>query len=520
MTERKPGGRGEWGSGARPGAAGSYLRAMTRIRLTKSLPTLLKGIDRLLIVAPKRVFDDGAFLDALPEPIMRFAVDLASDVEPGLNGTAAGTLTGAEPRKLAVGVLPNEVSRHNAPSRAESIRRVVAQSSTGKSGKAGILLVLDDPSHLEPAVCAVGKALPLRGPAVRKGDKAATEPTLTILAIGPDEAPIAPPKSLAPQLDFQREAGRLVDTPPTDLGPASFQKEAARLLRGLPGLTRKAFIGDALLRAGLGGVHAVGRTAVEEPRMLVFTHTPAAKSKSKRHIALVGKGVTYDTGGLSLKVGGSMVGMKADMGGAAAVLGAFGALVKGGAPCKVSAILCLAENAIGPASFKPDDVIQMHSGYQVEINNTDAEGRLLLGDGVSYAARKLKADVVIDIATLTGAQGVATGHLHGGLCADDDELERAMVEAGRASGDLVHPLPYAPEFHRPEFASKIAHMRNSVANRANAQSSCAAAFVHWHMDGTDARWAHVDMAYPAMRAGRATGYGVSLLATAVRSLGR
>lgn len=493
---------------------------MTRIRLTKSPATLLKGVDRLLVIAPKRTFDDGGFLDVLPEPLMRFAVDLASDLQPGLGGAAAGTLTGSSPRKLAVGVLPDEVSRHNSPARAEAIRKVVAQSNTGRSGSAAILLVLDDAEHMSAAVCAVGKALPLMPVAVRKGDKAPAEPKLNIMAIGPDEAPLSPPKSLQPLLDFQRHAGRLVDTPPTDLGPAGFQAEATRLLRGLPGLKRKTFVGDALLRAGLGGIHAVGRCAVEAPRMLVFTHTPTAKSKAKRHIALVGKGVTYDTGGLSLKVGGSMVGMKADMGGAAAVLGAFAALVKGGAPCKVSAVICLAENAIGPAAYKPDDVIEMHSGYRVEINNTDAEGRLLLGDGVSYAARKLEADIVIDIATLTGAQGVATGKLHGALVSDDEDVERAIVEAGRASGDLVHPLPYAPEFYRPEFSSKIAHMRNSVANRANAQSSCAGEFVHWHMDGTEARWAHVDMAYPAMSGGRATGYGVALLATSVRHLTR
>ena len=184
----------------------------------------------------------------------------------------------------------------------------------------------------------------------------------------------------------------------------------------------------------------------------------------------------------------------------------------------MSAVICLAENAIGPAAYKPDDVVRMHSGLDVEINNTDAEGRLLLGDGVSYAARNLKADVVIDIATLTGAQGVATGRLHGGLVADDGEIEATVLEAGRKTGDLVHALPFAPEFFRSEFKSQIADLKNSVANRANAQSSCAAEFVHWHMDGADAKWAHVDMAYPAMAAGRATGYGVALLAQSVRDL--
>lgn len=491
---------------------------MTRIRITKTLSSLLKGTDALLIVAPKARFDDGSFLDELPEPLMRLALDLASDLEPGLTGVAAGTLTGDSPRKLAVGVLPDSVSRHNSPARAEAIRRVVAQSSTGRKGSAAVLLVLDDVDHFTAAACAVGKALPLFKLPPKKGEAAAKPPKLAIMAIGPDEAPIGAPKALQPMLDYGREAGRLVDTPPTDLNPKAFEAEAAKLLRGMPGLTRKTFVGDALLRAGLGGIHAVGRTAVDAPRMLVFTHKPTAKSKAKKHIALVGKGVTYDTGGLSLKISGGMVGMKMDMGGAAAVLGAFCALIKGGAPCTVSAVICLAENAIGPAAYKPDDVVRMHSGLDVEINNTDAEGRLLLGDGVSYAARNLKADVVIDIATLTGAQGVATGRLHGGLVADDGEVEATMLEAGRKTGDLVHALPFAPEFFRSEFKSQIADLKNSVANRANAQSSCAAEFVHWHMDGTDAKWAHVDMAYPAMAAGRATGYGVALLAQSVRDL--
>lgn len=479
---------------------------------------MLKGAEALQIVAPKARFDDGAFLDVFPEEVMALSLELAGDLEPGLVGAAAGTLTRAEPRKVAVGVLPDRVSRHNAPSRAEAVRRVVAQSSTGRSGSAAILLALDDPAHYAPAVLAIGKALPLYTKPPRKGESPAREPKLTICAIGPDDEPVAPPKWLASLLESQREAARLVETPPTELDPEGFQKEATRLLRGLDGITRKAFIGDALLRAGLGGIHAVGRTAVSAPRMIVLTHTPSAKAAKKGHVALVGKGVTYDTGGLSLKISGSMVGMKTDMGGAAAVLGAFRALVKGGAPCKVSAVICLAENAIGPAAYKPDDVIQMHSGYHVEINNTDAEGRLLLGDGVSYAARKLRADTVIDIATLTGAQGIATGQLHGALLSDDEELEGIVLEAGRRSGDLVHPLPFAPEFHREEFKSQVAHMRNSVANRANAQVSCAAEFVRWHLDGTDARWAHVDMAYPCRRSGRATGFGAALLAETVRSL--
>ena len=217
-----------------------------------------------------------------------------------------------------------------------------------------------------------------------------------------------------------------------------------------------------------------------------------------------------------------MEGMKSDMGGAAAVLGAFRALAGAGHRQRLTLLLCIAENAIGPASYKPDDILTLHSGKTVEINNTDAEGRLLLADGVSWAAREIEADIVIDAATLTGAQLVATGQLHAAIVSNDEALENLMVQTGRACGDLVHPLPFAPEFYKKEFASPIADMRNSVANRLNAQSSCAAQFVYWHMeDAPNAkhrRWCHVDLAGPAFPKDRGTGFGVALLASAIEKL--
>jgi len=486
---------------------------MTRIRFTKSFSSLLKGADALLVVAPRARFEDGAFLDALPEEHMRLCLDLASDTEPGDLGNAAGTLTGSSPRKLAIGVLPDALSRHNSPSRADSIRRVVAQSRTGTKGSAAILLVLDDPDHYLAAAGAIARALPLYS---ARGGKAPATPKLAVMAIGPDEQPLTATAVIKATLENQREAARLLDIPATELDPKGFQREAWRLTRGLEGVTRRALVGDKLLELGMGGLHAVGRCAVNPPRLLVLTYTP--KRRSKRHIALVGKGITFDTGGLSLKVGGGMVGMKFDMGGAAAVLGAFRTLAQTGSPHKVSALLCLAENAIGPEAFKLDDILRFHSGLTVEINNTDAEGRLVLGDGVSYAARNLKADTVIDIATLTGAQLVATGKLHGAVVSNEEELERLLVDTGREVGDLVHPLPYAPELYKAELKSAVADMRNSVADRMNAQSSCAAQFVGWHLEGTGARWVHLDIAGPAAVGKRGSGFGVALLSETVRRL--
>jgi probable aminopeptidase NPEPL1 len=237
-----------------------------------------------------------------------------------------------------------------------------------------------------------------------------------------------------------------------------------------------------------------------------------------RHIALVGKGITFDTGGLHLKARGAMEGMKADMGGAAAVLGAFAVLARQRLPVRLTAVLCLAENAIGPGAYKPDDILTLHSGKTVEINNTDAEGRLLLADGLSHATRALRADVVIDAATLTGAQLIATGNLHAAVVSNDEHLQAALLAAGTATGDLAWPLPFVPEFYKSEFQSPVADMRNSVKNRSNAQSSCAATFVHWHIEDTGARWAHVDLAGPAFVGDRGTGFGVALLVEAVRRL--
>jgi probable aminopeptidase NPEPL1 len=214
-----------------------------------------------------------------------------------------------------------------------------------------------------------------------------------------------------------------------------------------------------------------------------------------------------------------MEGMKADMGGAAAVLGAFLLLARHRAPCRISLLLCLAENAVAANAYKPDDILTLHSGKTVEINNTDAEGRLLLADGCSYAARVLGADIVLDAATLTGAQGVATGDVHAALVSNDVAVEQALIEAGRNTGDLCWPLPFAPELYRAEFRSPIADMRNSVKNRGNAQVSCAAEFIHWHLEGTQVRWGHLDLASPAFRNDRGTGFGVALLADAVRRLG-
>lgn len=477
----------------------------------------LATADHCLVVASKACFGPrargAAALHKLLDKITaELAMQLGAEAAPGLLGGLATSRIDSK-KRLSVGALADTMSRHNSPARAEAIRRVTAGAGLATSGKNAVLLILEDASHVVPAVNAIGRALPT----FSQKSARPTPGTLTIVCALTNGTLLKVTPEVQDLVDTARFAAHLVDTPPTELDPAALAAAAKNLLKPQRAVKIKEIVGDALLRSKLGGIHAVGRCARTPPRLLIATF---GARKGGPHIALVGKGVTYDTGGLHLKARGSMETMKADMGGAAAVLGAFSMLARHGAPCRVSMLLCLAENAIGPAAYKPDDILVMHSGKTVEINNTDAEGRLLLADGCSYAARELGADIVLDAATLTGAQGVATGDLHAAVMSNDEGVEAALLAAGQATGDLCWPMPFAPEFYRAEFQSPIADMRNSVKNRSNAQSSCAAEFVHWHLDGTKARWGHVDLAYPAFRGERGTGFGVALLAETVRRLGK
>ena len=488
------------------------LRAVIRLSFAKDLNTAVKGADTVMIVAPRRVLAQKKVPSILPAKMQRLLLALAKDVKPGLNGQIACTLTQGQPARLSVAMLPDEVSRYNCPARPEPIQKLLQTSGLAKQKRVAVVLVLEDPSHLTPAVNAVGRAFPLFN---RKTERPANA-RIQIVALDQNGQLLKSDSRQKELLKTTREIAQLVDSPPTEMSPEGLAEAARALLSDLD-VEITEHTGDALLELGCRGIHAVGRAAASAPRLLIATHRPK-KSESDLHVALVGKGVTFDTGGLHIKARGSMETMKCDMGGSAAVLGAFRVLAKTGSPHPVSLVMCLAENAIGPISYKPDDIIEMHSGRTVEINNTDAEGRLLLADGVSWAARVLEAQVVLDAATLTGAQLIATGQMHAAVMSNDEALERTIVAAGFASGDLVHPLPFAPEFYKTEFKSQVADMKNSVKNRANAQSSCAAQFVYNHIENTGVRWGHIDLAGPAFRNERGTGYGVALLAETVRRL--
>ncbi|MCU0726042.1 MAG: leucyl aminopeptidase family protein [Planctomycetes bacterium] len=479
-----------------------------KIVFPKTVAEAVSGADLLFLAAPKAALAERWHRVALKTAWAAALDRVAEDAKPGDNG-GTGVTYGPEgaPRRIIVAALPDKVSRHNCPARAESLRHVLADLKPGDAKRVAVVLRLDRPDHWLAAALPVARAFPLFSR--KTGEKGSKEKSLAIVALGPDSEVVHPSAGDLATIEAVRNAARLCDTPPEDLRTADLEREARKAVRGIRGVTVRSIVGERLIEAGLGGIHAVGRAATVAPRLTVLTYSPV--KKPRRTVALVGKGIVYDTGGLSLKVGGIMVNMKSDMGGAAAVLGAFAVLARAGGPDRIHALLCLAENAVGPDSYRPDDILTMHSRKTVEINNTDAEGRLLLADGVSFAARNLKADVVIDVATLTGAALVTTGQAVSCAVSNRAELEAAAVEAGRRTGDLTHPILFLPELLKSEFASKVADMRNSVKDRMNAQSSCAAQFVYNHIEDLDRPWLHLDIAGPAFRDGRGTGYGVALL---------
>ncbi|XP_063970806.1 probable aminopeptidase NPEPL1 [Lytechinus pictus] len=404
--------------------------------------------------------------------------------------------------------LPVKASRHNTPSRSHILTKLVRSCLTGSGNEC--IVVACEHAHVFALGCAIARAFPLYSR--KAGSHKQVQRVITVEFVITDEDNSSLTDEEVGTLNFTaqsiRESARIVDMPCSEMNTMHFVQEVQRVGQGL-GITPLVIQGEELQRKGFGGIYGVGKAAANPPAFAVLSHTPPNATQT---IAWVGKGIVYDTGGLSIKGKTAMPGMKRDCGGAAAILGAFEAAVKAGFEENLHALFCLAENAVGPDATRPDDVHIMYSGRSVEINNTDAEGRLVLADGVSYAARDLKADIIVDMATLTGAQGISTGKYHAGLLTNNEDWEMASMKAGRNTGDLVFPLVYSPELHFSEFGSAVADMKNSVADRGNAQSSCAGLFIGSHI-GFDfgGVWIHFDIASPSYSGERATGFGVGLL---------
>ncbi|HKX92390.1 MAG TPA: leucyl aminopeptidase [Sphingomicrobium sp.] len=303
----------------------------------------------------------------------------------------------------------------------------------------------------------------------------------------------------------------LVTEPPNIVYPESFVERARASLEGT-GVAIEVLDRPAMEKLGMGALLGVAQGSIREPRLLVLRWNGADKGAAPT--AFVGKGVTFDTGGISIKPAQGMEAMKWDMGGAGAVVGAFKALALRKAKANLVGICGLVENMPGGNAQRPGDVVTTMSGQTVEVINTDAEGRLVLADAIAYVQRTDKPTTIIDLATLTGAILISLGHEWAGLFSNDETLAGELLKAGEASGDKLWRMPLAEPFDRL-IDSPIADVKN-VGPREGG-SITAAHFIQRFVD-EGVKWAHVDMAGKAWsdKASNtyekgATGFGVRLL---------
>ncbi len=308
----------------------------------------------------------------------------------------------------------------------------------------------------------------------------------------------------------------LVSESPNILYPESFANIIKRELAPL-GIKVKVLGRKEIKKLGMGALAAVGMGSVREEKLVTMEYKGAAASK--KNIAFVGKGVTFDTGGISLKPGPGMEDMKWDMAGAGAVVGLMKVLAARRAKANVVGVVALAENMPAGNACRPSDIVKTMSGQTVEINNTDAEGRLILCDALWYTQVKFKPTQIVDMATLTGAVIIALGHEYGGLFANDDKLSKDLIAAGKATGEALWPLPFHDAWDKA-IDSPAADMKNISGSR-DAGSAIGAHFLKRFIQ-KDVKWAHLDIAGMAW-SGRdrtsipkgASAFGVRLLDTYV-----
>ncbi|MET0974932.1 MAG: leucyl aminopeptidase [Leifsonia sp.] len=343
-------------------------------------------------------------------------------------------------------------------------------------------------------------------------------------AVQPDAAVVDRVRAIGSAVALVKD---LVNEPPADLYPESFAERATELTAGLP-IEVTVWDESRLASDGFGGILGVGKGSARQPRLVKLAYSPADAST---HLAIVGKGITFDTGGLSLKPMVSMIGMKSDMAGAANALATVVAAATIGVPVRITAWLCLAENMPSGNAVRPNDVLGIRGGTTVEVVNTDAEGRLVLADGL-VAASEEQPDAIVDVATLTGAQVVALGHRYSAVMGDDD-LVQSVLGAARDAGELFWPMPLPDELRR-RLDSDVADLKNATPGDPAAGMLLAGVFLRDFIgekaDGSGPiPWAHLDIAGAALNDGKpyafngggATGVSVrTLLALAESIAGR
>lgn len=426
--------------------------------------------------------------DQLPEDVRAAIADAAAGLDPSAKAGATTVLSGtvvSAKRIVVVGVGDG----------SEADLRLAAGAASRACGKrpARVVVALPGADDAKQSAIAEGVFLGAYTFNDYKSDEDAKGyDGAEWLIAGASEAALERASTIASAVANTRD---LVNTPPIDMYPAALANAAIEHAQGT-GVDVTVWDEKKLADEGFGGILGVGMGSSRLPRLVRMEWNPDG---AKGSVALVGKGITFDTGGISLKPAKSMETMKSDMSGAAAVLNIVLAAARAQLPVKVTGWLCVAENMPSASAQRPSDVIRIYGGRTVEVLNTDAEGRLVLADGLVRATEE-NPDVVIDIATLTGAQGVALGTRVSAVMGDD-EIRSEVVDAAEAAAEDFWPMPL-PQHMRESLDSKVADLQN-IGEPAGGMLS-AGLFLKEFVGETP--WAHLDIARPAFNEGSAWGF--------------
>jgi leucyl aminopeptidase len=489
--------------GSRPAWAGTSIgRVTTTLSISDSQPSLAEADAIVVGVLPG---SDGP----VPAPG-------SAEIDEALGGSLAATLaalgaTGKpeEVTKIAAGgrltapliVAVGLGGEPEEPAAPEALRRgagaAVRALLDGAPATSGLRIALALPAQdaAQAEAVALGGLLGSYSfSRYRRGGPGS--PTLTLVGAGPEAAGgTHRAEVLAAAMTLVRD---LVNTPPSDLVPIALAAEAERVAAAC-GLDAEVLDEKALAEQGYGGILGVGQGSVHPPRLVRLEYAPEG---AQRTVVFAGKGITFDSGGLSLKPSKSMETMKSDMAGAAATLGALQAISELRPAVRVIGYLPLAENMPSGTAQRPSDVLTMYGGRTVEVLNTDAEGRLVLADVLARSAED-SPDLLIDVATLTGAQLVALGPRISGVMANDDAVRDAIVDAARRAGEVMWPMPLPDEL-RKGLDSPVADLANVAADRFGGMLVAGLFLREFVPSGV--RWAHLDIAGPAFNEGAAHGY--------------
>jgi leucyl aminopeptidase len=479
---------------------------MVQVSLSGASPTTARTDVLILGIGPDT--DRGEFAAGLT------AMGFTGDADQVVTFPAAGV---GRARLVVAVALPEDPT-------AEQLRRLSGQAVRAAVGakSTSVAVAFEPADAAQVGAIAEGLRLGAYAFTTYKTSKTAAKTTLTSAVILTSMARQAAAARALDRAEIVAaavgQARDWVNTGPGDLRPNVF----ADAIKQWAGDSTRVTVWDErrLERERCGGILAVGAGSDVPPRLVKLVYRPEGATK---HLALVGKGITFDSGGLSIKTGAGMQTMKMDMAGAATVVGAISAIARLGLQVNVTAFACLAENMPSGSATRPGDVLRMRSGATVEVLNTDAEGRLVLADGLALAV-EAKPNAIVDVATLTGACIVALGDRTAGVMTNNDDIRQDVLNAAEAAGELIWPLPLPEEMAGKVKSSKIADLRQHNPKPAGG-ALFAGEFLRSFVG--DVPWAHLDIAGPAYNEEGpynyvpvgGTGFGVRTLVELAERLG-